>query len=97
MNSNHNNKKKNNSFIVYWEKKRTNKLKYALLQSLYFTIPFSIIFQSIENINGILSLQFGVKFITIFCVYFLLSYYLAFKIYEKKYQKLIKDPQNFDH
>jgi hypothetical protein len=90
-------KKKNDGLLKYWEPKRGNRLKYALLQSLYFAIPFSFVFQALESMQGFLSLQFGFKFISIFSIYFLLTFYITYTIYEKKYQKLIKDSQNFDH
>lgn len=79
--------KKKDGLIKYWEPKRKNKLKYSILQSLYFAIPFSIVFQFIESVQGFFTLNFGFKFLTIFSVYFLLSYYVSYNIYEKKYQK----------
>ncbi|KGL63117.1 hypothetical protein PHEL85_0149 [Polaribacter sp. Hel1_85] len=90
MNPKENNLKKNENFINHWETKRGNRVKYAILQSLYFAIPFSIVFQAIESIQGFLTLNFGFKFLTIFSVYFLLTYYVSFTIYEKKYQKFKK-------
>lgn len=90
-------KKKNEGLLKYWEPKRGNRLKYALLQSLYFAVPFSFIFQVLESAQGFLSLQFAFKFISIFSIYFLLTYYITYNMYEKKYQKLKKEPQNFDH
>ncbi|WP_166387352.1 MULTISPECIES: hypothetical protein [unclassified Polaribacter] len=87
MSSKESSTKKKDNFIEFWEAKRNNRLKYALLQSLYFAIPFSIVFQLLENEQGFLTLQFGSKILTIFCVYFLLSYYVSFNILEKKYKK----------
>mgnify|MGYP001198738477 CR=1 FL=1 len=81
---------KNNNLVKYWETKRDNRVKYAILQSLYFAIPFSVVFQVLESLQGFFSLNFAFKFITIFSVYFLLTYYVSFKIYEKKYQKIKK-------
>ena len=81
------NKKKKDGFLKYWEPKITNRLKYAILQSLYFVIPFSIVFQAIEDIQGFLTLTFGFKVIVIFSIYFLLSYYVSFNLLEKKYKK----------
>ena len=43
--------------IKYWEQKRTNRIKYSIIQSLYFALPFSIIFQAIEDLKGFLSLS----------------------------------------
>ena len=83
-------KKKNENLINYWEQKRENRVKYAILQSLYFAIPFSIVFQAIESLQGFLTLNFAFKFLTIFSVYFLLTYYVSYNIYEKKYQKIKK-------
>lgn len=80
---------KKHNFINYWKPKRKNRLKFALLQSLFFAIPFSIVFQFLESTDGFLSLRFVIKFVSIFCVYFLLSFYVAYTIYEKKYQKLL--------
>ena len=79
---------KNDNFIKYWEQKRENRLKYSVLQSLYFAIPFSLVFQYIEDTKGFFTLNFCFKFLTIFCVYFLLTHFISFKLYEKKYQKL---------
>lgn len=81
---------KNDNFIKYWEAKRGNKVKYAVLQSLYFAIPFSIVFQALENLQGFFTLNFAFKFLTIFSVYFLLTHYISYNIYEKKYQKIKK-------
>jgi hypothetical protein len=78
---------KKDSFIKYWEQKRENRIKYSIIQSLYFAIPFSIIFQAIEDLKGFITLQFGFKLLTIFSIYFLLTYYVSFKIHEKKYLK----------
>ena len=83
-------KNKYENFVTYWEQKRKNRIKYSVLESLYFTIPFSIIFQAIESLQGFFSLKFGFKFATIFSFYFLLTHFISFKIYEKKYQKLKK-------
>ena len=88
MNTTEKKQTKNNSFIKLWEAKRGNRVKYAILQSLYFAIPFSIVFQAIESLQGFLTLKFGFKFLTIFSVYFLLTYYVSYNIYEKKYKKL---------
>ena len=79
--------KKKENLINYWEPKRDNRLKYALQQSLYFAIPFSAIFQFLESVEGFLTLNFAFKFLSIFCIYFLLTYYVTYTIYEKKYQK----------
>lgn len=87
MKTKENQQKKKDNLIKYWEPKRKNKLKYAILQSLYFAIPFSIIFQLLESVEGFFTLNFGFKFLTIFSIYFLLSYYVSYNIYEKKYQK----------
>jgi hypothetical protein len=84
------NQKKKDSIIKYWEPKRGNRVKYAIKQSLYFAIPFSIVFQLLESAKGFFSLNFAFKFLTIFSVYFLLTYYVSYNIYEKKYQKLKK-------
>jgi hypothetical protein len=81
---------KKDNLIKFWETKRDNRVKYAILQSLYFAIPFSVVFQALESLQGFFSLNFAFKFITIFSVYFLLTYYVSFKIYEKKYQKIKK-------
>jgi hypothetical protein len=81
---------KNDNLIKFWETKRDNRVKYAILQSLYFAIPFSVVFQALESLHGFFSLNFAFIFITIFSVYFLLTYYVSFKIYEKKYQKIKK-------
>ncbi|AQS92831.1 hypothetical protein [Polaribacter sp. BM10] len=97
MNSKDYYKKKNEGLLKYWEPKRENRLKYALLQSLYFAVPFSFIFQALESLKGFLTLQFAFKFISIFCIYFLLTYYITYNMYEKRYQKLKNDPQNFDN
>ncbi|WP_299013863.1 hypothetical protein [uncultured Polaribacter sp.] len=97
MNSKDYYKKKNDGLLKYWEPKRENRLKYAVLQTLYFAVPFSFIFQALESFSGFLSLQFLFKFVSIFCIYFLLTYYITYNIYEKKYQKLMKESQNFDH
>lgn len=83
-----NDKKKKENLINYWEPKRNNRLKYALMQSLYFAIPFSFVFQILESLDGFLSLKFAFKFLTIFCIYFLLTFYITYNIYEKKYQKI---------
>ena len=83
-------KKKKDGFLNYWEPKRANRVKYAILQSLYFAVPFSIVFQAIESVHGFLTLNFAFKLVTIFSVYFLLSYYVSYKLNEKKYQKLKK-------
>ncbi|OAD45957.1 hypothetical protein [Polaribacter atrinae] len=91
MSSKESAKSKKDNFIKYWEPKRTQRVKYALLQSLYFAIPFGIVFQFIESVQGFLTLQFVTKVLTLFCVYFLLSYYVSFTIYEKKYQRLKKE------
>ena len=90
MNPTDKNQKKKDNIIKYWEPKRGNRVKYAILQSLYFAIPFSIVFQAIESLQGFLTLNFGFKFLTIFSVYFLLTYYVSYNMYEKKYQKLKK-------
>ena len=90
MSSKESGSKKKDNFIEYWEAKRNNRVKYALLQSLYFAIPFGIVFQLLESVQGFLTLQFVSKVLTIFCVYFLLSYYVSYTIYEKKYQRLKK-------
>ena len=90
MNPTEKTQKKNENLIKYWEEKRGNRVKYAILQSLYFAIPFSVVFQAIESLQGFLTLNFGFKFLTIFSVYFLLTYYVSYNIYEKKYQKLKK-------
>ena len=84
------NQKKKNNFIKDWELKRENKLKFSLLQSLYFALPFSIVFQAIESLQGFLTLKFGFKFIVIFSVYFLLSHYVSYNLFEKRYQKFKK-------
>jgi hypothetical protein len=90
MNPTEKTQKKNENLIKYWEEKRGNRVKYAILQSLYFAIPFSVVFQAIESLQGFLTLNFGFKFLTIFSVYFLLTYYVSYNIYEKKYQKIKK-------
>ena len=90
MNPTEKQQQKNDSLIKYWEVKRGNRVKYAILQSLYFAIPFSIVFQALESLQGFLTLNFAFKFLTIFSVYFLLTYYVSYNIYEKKYQKLKK-------
>ena len=90
MNPTEKQQQKNDNIINYWEQKRGNRVKYAILQSLYFAIPFSIVFQAIESLQGFLTLNFGFKFLTIFSVYFLLTYYVSYNIYEKKYQKIKK-------
>ena len=90
MNPTEKQQKKNDSIIKYWETKRENRVKYAILQSLYFAIPFSLVFQAIESLQGFLTLNFAFKFLTIFSVYFLLTYYVSYTIYEKKYQKIKK-------
>ncbi|WP_298765455.1 hypothetical protein [uncultured Polaribacter sp.] len=95
MNSKEYYKKKTEGFITFWETKRDHKLKYALLQSVYYAIPFSIVFQALENTSGFLTLQFGFKLLAIFCIYFLLSFYVSFNIYERKYQKLKKRGSEF--
>tara|TARA_R110002072_G_scaffold261452_2_gene420237 strand:+ start:353 stop:646 length:294 start_codon:yes stop_codon:yes gene_type:complete len=96
MNSKEYYKKKNDGFLKYWGPKRKYRLKFSLLQSLYFAVPFSIIFQVLESFDNFLSLQFVFKFISIFCVYFLLTHYITYNMYEKRYQKLIKEPENLD-
>lgn len=90
MSSKEYNQKKKDGFIAYWEPKREKRLKFSLLQTLYFAVPFSIIFQVIENLKGFLTLQFGFKFLSIFSIYFLLTHYITFKLNEKKYHKLKK-------
>ena len=90
MNPTEKTQKKNENLINYWEEKRGNRVKYAILQSLYFAIPFSIVFQAIESLQGFLTLNFAFKFLTIFSVYFLLTYYVSYNIYENKYQKIKK-------
>ncbi|WP_299063751.1 hypothetical protein [uncultured Polaribacter sp.] len=90
MSTKENSKNKNHVFIEYWDKKRTNRLKYALLQSVYFAIPFSFVFQAIESVEGFLTLNFVFKLLTIFSVYFLLSYYVSYNIHERKYKRLKK-------
>ena len=81
------NQKKKDNFIKYWETRRSNRLKYSIIQSLYFVIPFSLIFQLLENVKGFFTLNFAFKFITIFSVYFLLTYYITYNIHEKKFKK----------
>lgn len=89
--------KKTQGFLNYWVKKRKNRLKYAVFESLYFSIPFSL-FLSILNdgFSEIVSLHFVFKLSSIFLIYFLYSYGLVFKLHEKRYQKLKKEQQNFD-
>ena len=45
---------KNDNLIKYLETKRDNRVKYAILQSLYFAIPFSVVFQVLESLQGFL-------------------------------------------
>lgn len=80
--------KKKEGFIKYWEAKRKNRAKYALMQSIYFVVPFSIIFQLFESINGFFTILFGFKFLIIFSIYFLLFYSVVYNRNEKKYQKI---------
>ena len=47
--------KKKEGLIKHWETKRKNRAKYALIQSIYFGLPFSIIFQLFESVHGFLS------------------------------------------
>lgn len=62
--------KKKEGFIKYWEAKRKNRAKYALMQSIYVVVPFSIIFQLFESVHGFFTILFGFKFLTIFSIYF---------------------------
>jgi hypothetical protein len=83
--------KKKEGFIKHWETKRKNRAKCALIQSIYFVIPFSIIFQLFESVHGFLTILFGFKFLTIFSLHFLLFYYVVYNRHEKKYQKIKKN------
>ena len=46
--------KKKEGLIKHWETKRKNRAKYALIQSIYFGLPFSIIFQLFESVHAFL-------------------------------------------
>ena len=45
---------KDDNLIKYWETKRDNRVKYAIFQSLYFAIPFSVVFQALESYKDFL-------------------------------------------
>jgi hypothetical protein len=79
--------KKKEGFIKHWETKRKNRAKCALMQSIYFVLPFSIIFQLFESVQGFLTILWGFKFLTIFSIYFLLFYYVVYNRQEKKIKK----------
>jgi hypothetical protein len=74
--------KKKEGFIKYWETKRKNRAKCALIQSIYFVIPFSIIFQLFESVHGFLTILFGFKFLTILASIFFCS--IMWSITDKK-------------
>jgi hypothetical protein len=76
--------------IKYWQTKRKNRSAYALVQTLYFVIPFCFIMQVLENIQGFFTVLFVIKFLSIFGFYFVLSYYVFYNMHEKKYQKYDK-------
>ncbi|SDS14348.1 hypothetical protein SAMN05216503_2109 [Polaribacter sp. KT25b] len=98
MNSKKYYEKKNENFINYWNDKRKNKHKYSFFQACIFIIPFSI-FLGILNygLKNLISLKFILLFSISFFIYYLFTYFIDFRIHEKRYQKLKKEKQHFDH
>ena len=91
-------KKLNSKFENYWSKKRENKLKYVLYHTSYFALPLSIIL-GISNygFSGLFSTKnLFLTFLT-YLIYGSYVLYIEFKINEKRYQKIIKEKQSFDH
>jgi len=84
--------KKNKQFIKNWSKKRRNKVRFSLIESFYYSFFFSLIFAIfLQETKNILSTATLFVFITSFILYFLVSYFLLFSIYENRYQRLIKE------
>lgn len=97
MNSKEYYQKKNNGFINYWQKSRQNRFKYASLQSIYFITPLSVIMQLLEGYKSFIFINFIIKFIIGLISYFLLTYFITFVLHEKRFKKLTKQKQKFDH
>lgn len=87
--------KKSAQFIENWSKKRRNKIRFSFIESFYYSFFFSLIFGFfLQGIKSILSPQTLFVFITSFILYFLVSYFLLFSIYENRYQRLIKENEH---
>ena len=84
-------KKKNEEFLIYWETKRENKIKYTLITSATFSIIVSIIYCLIKH-------GFSTDFFNTFPYFFLIAsmvyavyvYFVEYNLHEKRYQKLKK-------
>ncbi len=84
--------KKNEQFIKNWSKKRLNKVRFSLIESFYYSFFFSLIFGFfLQESKNILSTSTLFVFVISFILYFLVSYFLLFSIYENRYQRLIKE------
>lgn len=91
-NSNEFYQKKNEQFIKNWSKKRLNKVRFSLIESFYYSFFFSLIFGFfLQESKNILSTSTLFIFIISFVLYFLVSYFLLFSIYENRYQRLTKE------
>lgn len=90
-------KKKTAQFLKNWSKKRRNKVRFCLIESLYYSFFFSLIFSFfLQESKNILNVSTLFVFITSFVLYFLVSYFLLFSIYENRYQRLLKENNHFD-
>lgn len=98
MNSKKYYERRNIKFVNYWTKKREHKLKYSLLLTSYFAIPLSLILGiSNHGFSELFSFRFLMMFSFTFFFYFLIVYFIEFPLIEKRYQKLLKENQTFDH
>ncbi|PQJ74012.1 hypothetical protein BTO13_01410 [Polaribacter gangjinensis] len=84
--------KKTAQFIENWSRKRRNKVRFTLIESFYYSFFFSLIFAFfLQETKNIISTATLFVFITSFIMYFLVSYFLLFSIYENRYQRLTKE------
>lgn len=98
MNSKEYYQKKNEGFLNYWYNKRKNRYTYSFFQTLIYAIPFSIFFGILYNgFKNLLTLKFILLFTLTFSIYYLFTYFIDFRINEKRFQKLKKENQHFDH
>ncbi|PQJ78895.1 hypothetical protein [Polaribacter porphyrae] len=89
--------KLNIKFMSYWKIKRENKLKYVIKSTCFFAIPLSLVLGvSIFGTKELLSTKNQILTLTTFIVYGLYVFFIEYRINEKRYQKLLKEQQNFD-
>jgi hypothetical protein len=81
--------KKDQQFVLQWKKKRTNRWRFALRDSIVFTLFFTVLFHLLgDDLYNIV--KFLLVFLVALVVNFLFSFFLTFPMSEARFQKLQK-------